>query len=69
MNGADPVERAFLAALTANFERPPLLPLAEEPELDAYVAGFEQAARMIAAEFDRPDLVAKWLASPRGGHR
>lgn len=60
-NAEDQTERALLAALKANAERPVGLPLTNEEELDAYVAGFEQAARHIAAEFDRPDLIEKWL--------
>lgn len=60
-NPDDTVQRAFLAALKANYERPDGLPLIEEDELDAYVLGFETAARLIAREFDRPDLIEKWL--------
>ncbi len=60
----DTVERAFLAALSANLDRPDGLSGtldASEEALDAYVAGFEQAARCIAREFDRPALVAAWI--------
>lgn len=57
----DPVERAFLAALAASQNRPAGLPLIEEEELDVYVTAVEQSARCIADEFNRPDLVARWL--------
>jgi hypothetical protein len=56
----DTVERAVLAALRANADRPPLLPLETESEMDAYVAGFEQAARLVAIELGYPELLKKW---------
>lgn len=45
----DEKREIVMAALKANTNRPELLPLVTEGELDAYVCGFEQAARLVAA--------------------
>lgn len=61
----DIVERAFLAALQANINRPELLALDTEEALDAYVSGLETAAICVATEFERPDLIVRWIHPSR----
>ena len=55
----DEMRKIVMASLRANFDRPDLLPLDTEDVLDAYVAGVERSARLVAAHlgYDISDLL------------
>ena len=58
----DEVDKLILAVLSANSNRPQGLPLVSEEELDAYVMGVEQGARLLAAHLGHPDRAAWWIS-------
>lgn len=56
-----PFDKLILAVLKANSDRPTGLPLESEEELDAYVMGVEQGARLLAAYLGSPQRADFWI--------